>query len=145
MRSGGAEMVSADSANEISRQLFLCALRHFNLRGADVLDFDRCGAVNVAVVAIEADFACYFEFVFRQFTVLKPELHGTFGVADRRAVTASRSWSEGEECLRPVFRQVPGIRVAISLKIFRCGCEIGGLHGRRLEVSRHQRAEPPEA
>ena len=40
---------------EVSRQLLLRVVEHLDFSRADVLDFDRGRAVNVAVVSVEAD------------------------------------------------------------------------------------------
>src|SRR5258708_37755900 len=88
-------------------QLLPGFVRYRDLGGADVLDLDGCGAFNVAVVAVEADRAGNFVFVFGELAVLEPELRRAFGIGGRGwALAAGARSRKTQPHFGPFFRQV---------------------------------------
>jgi hypothetical protein len=104
----------------------------YDLGGTDILNLDCCCAVNVAVIAVEADLALHLDFVLGQNAVLHPELHGTFGSADLRPV-ATCTTAEHQLGLGTLFRKLTRIDITILLEILDLASQFLGLGSRRLE------------
>src|SRR5512140_3253876 len=102
--------------NELSRagryssgELLFRVLGHLDLGRADVLDFNGCGAVDVPVIAIEADLALNFDFILGEHAVFDPEFYGALGPADFRPV-ATATAAEHELRLGAVFGEFTCVR-----------------------------------
>ena len=117
-------------------QLFLRLLGHFDFRRADLFDFDGRGAVHVTLISVERDFPAHFQLLLFERAVFEPELHGAFGIADRRAIAAPGPASECEHRFGGFLRQFAGQSAAIFGEVLCARREFRCLSRWRFEGSR---------